>query len=110
MPYRIGTRTKVNQQHGHIQQGSMTKFYTRDVGLTTNVTASITFTANTMTGANGTFLNTLWPVNAPIFVEGVNLNNGYFTITGLDNTNSAFLTVDPSPKAEGPISATVRTV
>ncbi len=60
------------------------------------------------TGANGTFTGT-FAVNDPVLVEGTNLNNGYFTATALDTVNAAFLMLDPPPKAEGPITATLRT-
>jgi hypothetical protein len=45
----------------------------------------------------------------PILVEGTNLNNGERIITGIDTVNSAYLVIDPPPKNEGPVTATVRT-
>ena len=42
-------------------------------------------------------------------IEGTNQNNGYFLVTGIDAANHAFLTLAPPPKAEGPISAVIRT-
>jgi hypothetical protein len=44
-----------------------------------------------------------------VLIEGCNINNGYFTVTGIDTVNSAYLVLDPPPAAEGPITATVRT-
>ncbi|HEV2187509.1 MAG TPA: hypothetical protein VGR70_09890 [Stellaceae bacterium] len=110
MPANFGTRTRQNFAKERVQQGSMTKTYTRDLGMTKNVTASLTFAvAGTITGANGTFNAPPWTIGDDILVEGVNLNDGYFRIIGIDAVNGAFLTVDPPPKNEGPLNATVRT-
>jgi hypothetical protein len=109
MPEQFGTRTRQGFAKERIEQGSITLGYTRDNGMRKNVSASLTFaTAGTITGANGTFTGT-FAVGDDIMVESVNLNNGFFRVTGLDATNAAYLTVDPPPKAEGPIAATVRT-
>lgn len=107
--YTLGTRTQQTFRKERIAQGAETRTINGDLGIIKNVTASLTFsTAGTITGANNTFLNT-FAVGDPILVQAVNLNNGFFTVTGLDGTNNAFLTVDPPPKNEGPLSATVRT-
>jgi hypothetical protein len=108
MPINLGTRRQSNLRYERMPQGSMTKTYTRDVGMTKNVTASITFGGGNATGANGTFANT-FAVDDPLLIEGANLNNGYFTVTALDGVNNAYLTLDPPPKAEGPITVTIRT-
>src|SRR5216683_1565513 len=94
-----GTRTKQNFAYVHPCEQSVNGSLTRDVGMSKNVTASITFVAN------GTFNN--FAVDDMILVEGTNLNNGIFTVTAIDGTNHAFLTVDNPPKAEGPVTATV---
>lgn len=109
MAIELGTRTQQNFRKGHPEGGSQTRGLTRDVGMTKNVTASLTFGSGNITGANGTFPTSGFAVGDPLLVENTNLNNGYFTITALDGTNQSFLTVDPAPKAEGPLSATVRT-
>ena len=72
--------------------------------------ASITFvSASGQTqAANGTFANT-FAVNDPMLIEGANLNNGFFTVLALDTVNSSYLTLDPPPKDEGPITVTMRT-
>ena len=59
--------------------------------------------------SGGSAFQSSWRVNDPVLVEGANLNNGFFTITALDPTNAAFLTLDPPPKNEGPISVLMRT-
>ncbi|MGH7090309.1 MAG: hypothetical protein ACREFQ_15540 [Stellaceae bacterium] len=76
--------------------------------MTKRVAASITFGGGNATSANGTFANT-FALNDPVLVEGANLNNGFFTVTGLDILNSSYLTLNPPPKAEGPITVTLRT-
>lgn len=110
MPDSLGTRTSQNVARGRIEQGHETRFHTRDKGMKKNVTASITFAAATAraTGANGTFTGT-FALNDPVLVGGANLNNGFFTVTGLDGVNGAYLVLDPPPKDEGPISVTLRT-
>jgi hypothetical protein len=52
----------------------------------------------------------VFALNDPLLVQNVNLNNGEFTVTGLDAVNHAYLVVDPPPKTEGPIAAVVRTI
>lgn len=109
MPDSIGTRKVSNTRSNRNDQGSDTRSHTRDVGMAKRVTASLTFTTDgKITGANGTFSGP-WAVNDPLLVDGVNLNNGYFQLTGLDAVNAAYIVVDPPPKAEGAITCTVRT-
>lgn len=108
MPPRLGTRTQQSMRKERIDQGSDTRALTRDLGMTKNVTASITFGSGKATGASGTFTGT-FAVGDPVLIDGALLNNGYFTVTGLDATNAAYLTLDPPPKAEGPLSVTLRT-
>lgn len=108
MPKSIGTRSNQTLKYSRMDQGEQTRSYTRDVGMSKNVTASITFGSGALTAANGTFA--AFAVQDQILVEGTSLNNGYSTVTAIDGTNHAFLTVDPPPKAEGPITATVRTL
>ena len=112
MPPNLGTRTKFGVQHERLAQGSDTRGFTRDVGMTKSITASLTFSAAgpTVTGANGTFTGT-FAVNDPLWVEaGAFLNEGaFFTITALDEINAAYLTLDPPPKSEGPLTITLRT-
>ncbi len=106
-----GTRTKQNFAQLHPTQQSVTESFTRDVGLSKNVTASVTFVNSStkqLQAANGTFA--AFALNDQILVEGTNLNNGIFLVTAIDGTNHAFLTVDNSPKNEGPITATVRSL
>lgn len=109
MTLRLGTRTLGTFRKEHPPGPSFDRTLTRDVGMTKNVTASITFTAGTskLTAANGTF--TGFVAGDPILVEKTNLNNGEFIVTAIDGANQSFLTVDPPPKTEGPLSATVRT-
>ena len=104
MGIELGTRGQATQHKERIQQGSQTRGYTRDIGMTKNVTASLTFAAGAsqIQGVG----SAAFAVNDPVLVEKTNLNNGYFIVTANDGTN---LTVDPPPKDEGPISATVRT-
>lgn len=102
-----GTRTRANQLTIAPPEGSQTRSIDGDVGMSKNATASMTFGSGEVSAANGTF--TAFGLNDLVIVENTNLNNGYFTVTGLDATNQAFLTLSPAPKAEGPLSATVRT-
>lgn len=109
MPVSIGTRTAATLRKERIDAGSDTRSHRCDLGMTKNVTASLTFTTDgKITGANGTFTAT-FAVGDPVLVQKTNLNNGYFTVTALDGVNAAYITVDPPPKAEGPLSTTIRT-
>lgn len=108
-PLHLGTRTLQGQRREHPNSRQFDRGITRDVGMSKNVSASITFAASTskLTAANGTFVN--FVAGDPIIVDETNLNNGEHIITAIDATNQSFLTVDPAPKNEGPITATVRT-
>lgn len=110
MPLNLGTRTQQNFRKERLEQGHETRTHSADLGMTKLVTASITFAAATgrATGANGTFTGT-FAVGDPLLVEATNLNNGYFTVTGLDGVNAAYLVLNPPPKDEGPLSARLRT-
>jgi hypothetical protein len=111
MPPGVGTRTKRSFRQERVTQGHMTRTFTRDLGMTKLVTASITFTSSNgrATGANGTFPTSGFIVGDDVLIEGANLNNGYFHITGLDATNQSYLVLDPPPANEGPITVTLRT-
>jgi hypothetical protein len=108
MPKSIGTRSNQTVKNERMDQGQQSRFYSRDVGMSKNVAAAITFGGGNLTAANGTFAT--FAVQDQVLVGGTNLNNGYSTVTAIDAANHAFLTVDPPPKAEGPIAATVRTL
>lgn len=109
MATELGTRTRQTERQGHAPGTSQTKSFSRDVGMSKNVAASIAFVPGTaqITAANGTFA--AFAVGDPVLIQGTNLNNGYFAVTGIDAANSAYLTLDPAPKAEGPTPAIVRT-
>ena len=107
-----GTRTRQGFALEHPPSAVLDRSVTRDVGLLGNVTASITFVNSAtkqLQAANGTFPAASFPVGVDIIVNGTNLNDGTFRVTANDAVNGAFLTVDNSPKNEGPITATVRT-
>ncbi len=104
---QVGTRSRANQLHNEPPGTSMTRGFSRDVGMSKLATASMTFGSGEVSAANGTFPS--FVVGDLVLVEGVNLNNGYFTVTAIDGTNHSFLTLSPAPKAEGPLTATVRT-
>lgn len=102
----LGTRTRQNFETGRNAQGSETRSNTRDPGKTKRVVTSATFTASNgrVTGSNGDFTN--FKVEDAVLIEGTLLNNGFFSIIGLDGVNAAYLTLDPAPKDEGPIANT----
>lgn len=105
-----GTRTRQSVLHMRPQQGSMTRTFYRDPGLSkAAISVSLTFTASTaqISGANGTF--PAFKGGEIIMVEGCNLNNGFFNVTGVDGSNQSYLTVSPPPKNEGPITVFLRT-
>lgn len=111
--HRQGTRITQTARRERLPQGQETRTITRDVGLATNVTASCTFVngaTKQIQAANGTFaaFNAL-ALPFAIEVQGVNLNNGFFEVIAIDSVNQSFLTLDPGPKNEGPLTATVRT-
>jgi hypothetical protein len=106
-----GTRTRATALRTvEPDQGRMTRGFSRDLGMSKNVTASITFVNSTTKqaqAANGTF--TAFVVGDEVLVEGTNLNNGFQTVVAIDTTNQSFLTFSPGCSNEGPISATIRT-
>lgn len=107
MPDSIGTRQRQNLSKMDAAQGNDTRSRNQDLGMTKRITASATFTTDgKITCANGTFAN--FVTNDTIEVQNANLNNGFFNVTALDGTNQAFITVNPPPKAEGPLSVTIR--
>ena len=85
-----------------------TQYHTLDVGMTKRVVASVTFTATQATAANGTF--SAFAAGDLVLVEGTALNNGTHLVTGIDAVNASFLTFDQGAKAEGPVTATIRTI
>jgi hypothetical protein len=111
MGIRFGTRQGLQTSfNSHPSSRSNNVGLTRDVGMSKNVTASITFVnggTNQLQAANGTF--TPFAIGDQIRVDGANLNNGNYTVLAIDATNHAFLIVDNGLKNEGPISCTVRT-
>lgn len=102
-----GTRTRNNQLTIAAQQGSITRSLSTDPGMSKRVVASLTFGSGQVSGANGTF--TAFKGGEVIEVTGVNLNNAFFDVTGIDVANQAFLTLSPPPKTEGPIATILRT-
>lgn len=109
MPSSSGTRQPATVLHERTQQGNETRSHTRDVGMSKNASASMTFTGGTgqVSAANGTF--TAFAVGDEVLFSGTNLNNSYHAVIAVDGANHSFLTLDPAPKSEGPIAATVRT-
>ena len=107
MPSSIGTRNRQNFRRERAGQGSDTRSRNQDLGMAKRVVSDATFAAaGTITGADGDFAN--FSANDTIQVDGANLNNGFFNVTAIDGANRAFVTVDPPPKAEGPIQVTIR--
>lgn len=103
----VGTRSRTTALNGRTEGGSMTRSLSRDVGMSKLATASMTFGSGEVSAANGTF--SAFQAGDVVLAEGTNLNNGFFDVTGIDTVNGAYLTLAPAPKAEGPLSATVRT-
>lgn len=106
-----GTRTRATIAYNHPPSVRLDRKQSSDLGNRAQVTASITFVNSAtkqLQAANGTFPVAAWPVGLDIEVTGTSLNNGIFRITANDGANGAFLTVDNSPKNEGPLTATVR--
>jgi hypothetical protein len=109
MPDSIGTRIKATQQQIDLDQGSATRSYTRDLGMTKLITDNFTFNATThqITGTIGGEFS-VFAVDDPLLVQFTNLNNGYFNIDAVDPGGN-YMVLDPPPKQEGPINATIRT-
>ena len=103
----VGTRSRFSALNGRTEGGSMTRSATRDVGMSKLATASMTFGGGEVSAANGTF--SAFQAGDVVLAEGTNLNNGFFDVTGIDTVNGAYLDLAPPPKAEGPLTATVRT-
>ena len=105
----IGTRTRQTRSATRADQGSQTRSYTRDLGMSKRVASTMTYTgANARISAfNGAF--STWQPYDAVLSQGTSLNNGYFRVLSIDPTNAAWLVVDPPPKDEGPLIAVVRT-
>lgn len=107
MAIELGTRIKTTASQTHSPTGDLTRGVSRDPGLAKLVTAGMMFGGGAVSAPNGTFA--AFTAGDPVRVLGTALNNGEFLITGIDATNHAFLSLDPPPKAEGTVTATVRT-
>lgn len=105
----LGTRTKDNLQSTAAPSGSNTRSVSRDPGTSRRVSlASGTFSsAGTITGSNNDFSGFVAGEN--VLVQGTNLNNREFLVSGIDGTNAAYLTLSPPPKDET-VAAIVRVV
>ena len=107
MPSSLGTRVRQIGRYERIDQGNVTRNYSRDVGLLRRVSAvSLTFTTTQATAANGTFVG--FAVDDIVVFAGTNLNNTFHTVTAIDVANQAYLTLDPPPVSEGPVTGTCR--
>jgi len=108
-PLMQGTRSRATARCGHPPDTMCTKSLSTDQGLSKLAAASMTFVAGSaqVQAANGTFA--AFAVQDSVIVLGTNSNNGDFTVTGIDSTNQSYLVLDPPPKSEGPVTATVRT-
>jgi hypothetical protein len=104
MADELGTRIRANQPNNRIDRGSMTRLLTRDLGMTKLILDTATFTsANGRISGSGANEFTVFAIWDPIEVYGTNLNDGYFTVTGID-AGGTYLIVDPPPKDEGPVA------
>jgi hypothetical protein len=109
MPDSLGTRIKATMQQIELDQGAPNGSYTRDQGMTKLIIDNFTFNAAThqITGTiAGEF--SVFAVDDPLMVQFTNLNNGFYNIDAVDPAGN-YLTLDPPPKNEGPITATIRT-
>lgn len=109
MATELGTRRKSTGQQTHGSSRSLNTLPTRDPGAAKLATAALTFSAGTgkVSAANGTF--SAFVAGDPVLFGGTNLNGGEFLITASDAVNGAWLSLDPPPKSEGPVTATART-
>ena len=121
MPPNYGTRQRANSQFERVAQGHPNGGITRDVGMSKNVTADMTFVAGEEvlgafvlfpngarpTAANGTFA--AFAVDDPIEITGTPINLGFFTVIGIDTVNASYLILDPPAVAGGPYETTIRT-
>lgn len=110
MPINLGTRVQQGFRRERLEQGSDTRSRNQDPGMSKRVVASVTFVSASgqAQAANGTFAGT-FAVGDPLLVQDAALNNGFFNITALDGVNNSYLTLDPPPKDEGPITVMLRT-
>ncbi len=109
MPVQIGTRIRANRQFERVDQGEPNGVTTRDKGMTKNISASVTFNSGTgrATAANGTFA--AFAAGDTIEVTKSPSNTGFFTVTGIDAANSAYLVLDPPPVTAGAATVNIRT-
>lgn len=108
MTDELGTRIRATQPNNRIDQGSETRLYTRDLGMSKFVLDLLTFdpVQKKISGIPGEW--SVFAVWDPIECYGTQFNNGYFTITYVDPTG-AYVLVDPPPNSEGPVLCVVRT-
>lgn len=105
----LGTRTKSGFSNNHPAGGSLSRADHKNPGASKRVSVTATFTASDgkVTGSTNDFA--AFVVGDDIQVRGVASNQGLFRITAIDGSNHAFLVLDPKPKDEGPIAASIRT-
>jgi hypothetical protein len=110
-PYMVGTRNPPTQSlASNTVSSSVTQSLTRDKGMSKNITAACTFVngaTKQVQGANGLFA--AFVVGDEVLIQGTSLNDGVFRVMAIDGVNQAFLTLNPSPKNESPLTATIRT-
>lgn len=108
MGIEVGTRTRQNFLYNNSASQKLDRGFSRDVGMSKNVTDSFTFTASNarITGAGGDFAN--FAVDDVLLVEGTQNNNGEFAIVSIAGDTS-YVVVDKGVVNEGPISITIRT-
>jgi hypothetical protein len=103
----IGTRSFSRFRQGHPPGTGLNAISTRDMGMSKNVTASMTYGSGQVGAANGTF--SAFVIGDPIECIGSGFS-GFFTVDGIDAVNGSYLTLDPAPPSIGPITSTIRTV
>jgi len=100
MPVNFGTRSRQNLLHIRSDQGFDTRSRNPDLGMTKLITAaSLTFGSGQVSGASGTFASFAAGDMMLVSGDGSNNVNGFYTVTGIDGVNQAYLTLDPPPAA-----------
>ena len=97
-----GTRTRQTSLHNRPPSGSFTRQNRNDPGLKSlalQITATFNAGTHKITAAAATFAG--FRVQQLVEIAGSNKNNGFFTVVATDA--STYLTLDPPPKAEGPV-------
>lgn len=102
----VGTRTRTTRLNGATPQGTQTRSFRQDKGLSKFFSGTVTFAAGSAVASSGAFAN--FAVGDVILIEGTSGNNGYQAVESVVS-GGATITGDKGFVVETASSAFVRT-